>query len=323
MGQGLKKTLINALSQASLIKALIKNFEFTNTIFMQKILIAMVATLLTLQVSAQTDSTKKEQTDTIHVGNFIIIQKNKDKGVYDSSDKREDHHYSFDVDLFSKRNRNKNHSNVSTNWFICDLGFTNWRDQTAYGTPAANSFLHTFSGGPFTKSDLTLTTAKSTNVNVWFFMQKLNVTHHIVNLKYGLGMEMYNFRYENNISYNKNPVYIFRDTVNFTKDKLYASYLTVPLMLNINATPDRKRGFSFSMGFSAGYRLGTHTKQKSDARGKQKLSGDFDLDPWRLAYIAELGIGPVRLYGSYSINALQQDAVVQYPYALGIRFSNW
>ena len=154
-------------------------------------------------------------------------------------------------------------------------------------------------------------------------MQKLNLTHHVVNLKYGLGLEMYNFRYENNISYSKNPVYIFRDTVNFSKDKVYASYLTVPLMLNINATPDRKRGFSFSAGFSAGYRVGTHTKQKSSARGKQKLAGDFDLDPWRLAYIAELGIGPIRLYGSYSINALQQDAVVQYPYAVGIRFSNW
>jgi hypothetical protein len=290
---------------------------------MKRFLAGMVAILLTLQGIAQTDSTKKDETDTLHVGNFIIIQKNKGNTSGDSSHNyNDDHHYSFDLNLFD-RHRHRNHQNISTNWVIFDLGFANWRDNTAYGTPAANNFLHAGTGAPFAKTDLSLITTKSSNVNIWFFMQKLNITHHVLNLKYGLGFEMYNFRYENNISYNKDPVYLYRDTVNFSKDKLYVGYLTVPLMLNINATPDRKRGFSFSTGFSAGYRLGDHIKQKSSERGKQKFTGDFDLDPWRLAYIAELGIGPVRLYGSYSINALQQDAVVQYPYAVGIRFSNW
>ncbi len=291
---------------------------------MNRIILGMVALLLTLQGFAQSDSTKKDETDTIHVGNFIIIQKNKDRNnSNDSNYNNQDHHYSFDLNLFRNRNRVRNHSLISTNWFIFDLGFANWNDQTAYGTPAVNSFLHAGTGAPFTKEDLKLIATKSTNINVWFFMQKLNITHHVLNLKYGLGLEMYNFRYENNITYNKNPVYIFRDSVNFSKDKLYAGYLTVPLMLNINTTPDKKRGFSFSAGISAGYLTGSHTKQKSRERGKQKVGGDFDLNPWNLAYVAELGIGPIRLYGSYSINALQQDAVVQYPYAVGIRFSNW
>ena len=47
--------------------------------------------------------------------------------------------------------------------------------------------------------------------------------------------------------------------------------------------------------------------------------------PWRFAAIAEIGLGPVRLYGSYSLNRLQKEItrVEQYPYAVGIRFSNW
>lgn len=290
---------------------------------MKRLLAGMVALSLTLQGIAQTDSTKKDAPDTIHVGNFIIIQKNKGNNNYDTGYNHNDRHYSFDVNLFSKRNKNRVHSNISTNWFIFDLGFANWRDNTAYGTPAVNNFLHAGTGAPFTKSDLSLITNKSSNVNIWLFMQKLNITHHVLNLKYGLGLEMYNFRYENNISYNKNPVYLYRDTPDFSKNKLYVGYLTAPLMININATPDRKRGFSFSTGVSAGYRIGSHTKQISRERGKQKLGGDFDLDPWRFAYIAELGIGPIRLYGSYSINALQTDAVVQYPYTVGLRFSNW
>ena len=31
----------------------------------------------------------------------------------------------------------------------------------------------------------------------------------------------------------------------------------------------------------------------------KKLHGSFDLDPWRFAYVGEVGFGPVRLYGSY------------------------
>jgi len=290
---------------------------------MNRILLSAVALLLTVQAIAQTDTTaKKDQVDTIHVGNFVIIQKNKDRN-YSSDTSYNQRNYSFDINLFGNNRSRSYHNNVSTNWFIFDLGFANWRDNTEYGSAEANAFLKPGIGGPFTKSDLKLVTVKSTNVNVWFFMQKLNITKHVVNLKYGLGLEMFNYRYDNNISYHKNPVFIERDTVEFTKNKLYVGYLSVPLMLNINATPQKKRGFSFSAGVSAGYRVGSHTKQKSSKRGKDKLSGDFDIDPWRIAYIAELGIGPVRLYGSYSVNPLQTDAVKQYPYAVGIRFSNW
>jgi hypothetical protein len=49
------------------------------------------------------------------------------------------------------------------------------------------------------------------------------------------------------------------------------------------------------------------------------------MEPWRLAAIAEVGLGPVRLYGSYSLNTLQKNntRLEQYPYAVGIRLSNW
>jgi hypothetical protein len=96
-------------------------------------------------------------------------------------------------------------------------------------------------------------------------------------------------------------------------------------MLNFNATPEHRYGFSFSVGMSAGYLLDSRNKQISGERGKQKVKGDFNFEPWRLATIAEIGLGPVRLYGSYSLNRLQKDItrVEQYPYTVGIRFSRW
>ncbi len=216
-----------------------------------------------------------------------------------------------------------NHKKFQTNWLIFDLGFANFNDKTPYGTAAANEYLQGGSGGNFTKSDMRLRTVKSSNVNIWLFMQKYSLYKDKLNLKYGLGLEMFNFRYQNDITYHKSPDYIYRDTISFEKDKLYTSYASIPLMLNYDPTPGRKWGFSFSTGILAGYRIGGHTKQKSKEFGKVKQGGSFDLNDWRFAYTAELGLGPIRIYGSYSIKPLQNNVMDQHPYAIGLRFSNW
>jgi hypothetical protein len=281
---------------------------------MKKVLMAIAALLAVGNVFAQADS-RKSHADTIKVGNFIIITKDNGHNNRNSSD-------TTHVKI-AKRKK----SNISTNWSILDIGFANVRDETAYGSAEANSYLL---GGAqnFTKDDMKLRTSKSSNVNYWIFMQKLNVSKHVLNLKYGLGVEMYNFRYTNNISYRENlkpngVSGIIRDSVQFSKNKLYAGYLTVPFMINVNTTPGHKNGFSFSAGVSAGYLVASRNKQISAERGKQKTKGDFDLDKWRVAYIAELGLGPIRLYGSYSVTPLHDKGLKQYPYAVGIRLSNW
>ncbi len=299
---------------------------------MNRLFLSMAILLLSYTAFSQEDTTAKNKNDTVRVGNFIIIKKNKK----DQSDTSKDRHYTIDVNISHNNNNDEDndedndetvhvhHRNISTNYFIFDLGFANWTDNTDYTSDKVQAFLIADSPAqPFTKDDLKLSTGKSSNVNLWLFMQKLNVSKHLLNLKYGLGLEMYNYRYKTNISYTDNPAQIFRDSINFSKNKLYAGYVTVPLMINLNATPEKKHGFSVSAGVSAGYRIGSHTKQISDERGKDKTHGDFNLNPWRFAYVAEVGLGPVRLYGSYNINPLYQTAVKQYPYTVGLRFSNW
>ncbi len=279
---------------------------------MKKFIVSVAAVLAAGSLFAQ--DTTSQKVDTIKVGNFTIIKKNKARSEHSSYDTTKDDN--GNVIRISNRKRRK-HSSI--NYGILDIGFANWRDETDYTQAVASGYLV----NPAGKSDLKLRTGKTSNVNLWFFMQKINIAKHVLNLKYGLGLEMYNFRYESNISYHKTPAYIFRDTVSFEKNKLYAGYLTVPFMLNVNTMPDRKKGFSFSAGLSAGYLVGSHTKQVSDSRGKQKVKGDFDLDKWRVAAIGELGLGPVRIYGSYSFNALHERGLKQFPYAVGFRLSNW
>ncbi|MCZ2223961.1 MAG: PorT family protein [Chitinophagales bacterium] len=284
---------------------------------MKKILCTTAIMLATLSVMAQKDTTQ-QNTDTIKVGNFVIVKRKGTKGA--------DGKGGFN---FSINREKKEKPNISTNWFIFDLGFANYRDKTDYAYAQAGNYLKTLSpsAGDVTKESLQLKTGKSSNVNLWIFMQKLNLSKHIINLKYGLGIEMYNFRFDRNISYRKDPnPFIFNDTIGFSKNKLYAGYATIPLMINFDFTPSNmKRFFTISAGVSAGYLIGSRNKQVSSVRGKIKYKGDFDLDPFRIAAIGEVGLGPIRLYGSYSLNALhnKNTRLLQYPYVIGVRFSNW
>lgn len=209
-------------------------------------------------------------------------------------------------------------SNLSTNWLVFDLGFTNYNDKTDYSSATAQKFAP---GGVQNWFDLR--NNKSVDVNIWLFMQRLNMIKHVVNLKYGLGVELNNYRYRDNIKYLTNPTEVILDTVSYTKNKLAADYITIPMMLNFNFTPNLQDGFGLSIGASAGYLYSSRQKLISDEFGKHKTHDDFDLQPWKISWIAELQLGPVKLYGSLASQSMFKRGLNQVPYTVGIRFSNW
>jgi hypothetical protein len=289
-----------------------------------KLLPLLTLLFTSLFVTAQSDTNRVfAQTDTVRIGKIEIIK---------YEDKTEGGHSKI---IFRSKSSRKTFSKVSTNWFIFDFGFSNYIDKTDYGN--TGNYLYNRSGAaPLGKSDFNLNTGKSLNVNVWFFMQRINLIKKNVNLKYGLGIEYDNYRYKtsSNLSYLEKNSYlnslqapspvVIRDSISFSKNKLALNYITVPLMLNfITNSANSKKGLSLSMGLSAGYLYGVRNKQKSEERGKEKNRGDYDLERFKLSYIAEMGLGPVRLYGSYSPNSIFSKGLVMKPYTIGIRLSNW
>lgn len=293
---------------------------------MKQLTLLLATVIFCTSVNAQTDSIPSKKSDTIRIGNIIIVKHGKNKNGENKD---------VQITMGRKRNERKQRSNVSTNWWIVDLGFANYSDKTNYAT--AGSYLVNRPGYPaLDKNDFKLRTGKSINVNIWIFMQKLNLAKHYVNLKYGLGLELNNYRYKSSISYKEggtvpytantqtNAPFIFRDSISFSKNKLAADYVTVPLMLNFVSNPNgSKRGISMSVGVSAGYLYSQRNKQKSDERGKDKNKGDYDLERFKLSYIAELGLGPVRLYGSYAPKSMYEHSLDIRPYTVGFRFSNF
>ena len=95
-------------------------------------------------------------------------------------------------------------------------------------------------------------------------------------------------------------------------------------MLNFATHPaHNNKGVSVSVGVSAGYLYSQRNKQKSDERGKWINKGEYDLERFKFSYVAELGLGPIRIYGSYSPNSMYKRALDIRPYTIGLRFSNW
>lgn len=284
---------------------------------MKQSILSLLGLVLCLGLNAQSDTSKPQSADTIKVGNMIIIKKHdgKEKKVEKDDDDDDDNGTSVEI----RKRKEYKKSNVSTNWLILDLGFSNVNDQTNYLAPATQAF---FPAG--TKEQLDLRNGRSINVNVWFFMQRVNLIKHVVNLKYGLGVEMNNYSFEKSVRYNTEPTTnITIDNVKYRKNKLAADYLTMPVMLDFNFAPKRKRGFGFSAGVSAGYLYASRQKMKSEENGKEKVRSNFNLEPWKLSAIGEVNLGVMRLYGSYALNNLHKNGLEQTPYNLGIRFSSW
>jgi hypothetical protein len=93
-------------------------------------------------------------------------------------------------------------------------------------------------------------------------------------------------------------------------------------MLNFNFTPGRGRGFGLSFGVSAGLLYSARQKIKDDGE-KHKTHDDFSLETWKISYIGELLMGPVKFYGSYATQSMFEKALDITPYTVGFRFSNW
>ena len=272
---------------------------------MKQILLATIALSLAMSTWAQNDSTATSKADTIKIGGVVIIRRN---GNNDTTGRG-------GITISNKR---KSNSKVSTNWWIPDVGFANYEDKTNYVNAAFNGFV----GSGVNEDAMKLRTGKSVNVNVWLFMQRVRIVKGI-NLKYGMGVELFNYRFDDErIRFQKNPTFVTLDPAykDLKKNKLAADYVTVPIMLNFNLTPDHKHGFGFSAGISGGYLFASRQKIKDG--DKSKLRDDFDLRKWKVSYIGELNLGPVRLYGSYALKSMWEKGLDQTPYAIGVRLSH-
>jgi hypothetical protein len=289
-------------------------FKHTNmkkTILFAAFLLAALANFAqdttTVIIKSSSDTSRNAASDTLTIGSMVIIKKGEFPG--DKGNHVEWHH-------------NHKNNRLQTSWLLLDLGYSNFTDKTDY---TSQETLEYTGGVPFTGDDFTLRNGKSTSINVWIFRQRYGLTRdNAFNLTYGFVIETNNFRFENNPSFKKGgPPYVIHDTIDFDKNKLAASYFTVPVMIGFKTNPKSSNSFNMNAGVSIGYMYSSRNKQISDERGKQKIKGNFNMEPWKVQVIAEMGFNWIKLYGAYSPNSMFKSGLDFRPYSIGLRLGGW
>jgi hypothetical protein len=261
----------------------------------------------------------KQKPDTIKVGGMTIIREKGKNDRADIEDKNDD-----DKREYHLPRRSSKRGAITTNWIIPDLGFSNYNDQTNYSSIAIQDPQNGIAPGS-NEDWFKLRPVSSVNFNIWLFMQRISLAKRVVNFKYGLGIEYNSYRLEDKtVIVDKTPFAVYRDPAlsSLKKNKLGASYITMPFMLNFNFTPKRKQPYGFSTGVSVGYLYRAYQKTK-EGNDKNKTKG-LDFDTWKIAYVGEVSLGIIHLYGSYAMESLfTKDQLNMTPYTVGFRFSNW
>jgi hypothetical protein len=262
------------------------------------------------------------QNDTIKIGQLLISKpESKSNLSWEQIIKNKD----LNGLKVNFKKSNNNFKQLETSWFAFDLALVNYLDETKYAEN--KSLSNPAIGEPLSKFKMQLNNGKSTNINIWIVQQKYRLKNPAFYLKYGLGLEMFNFRYEYGINFRKNEsMFIYLNDESYEKNKLFTSYLSAPVQLGYDFKLKNDKILGISGGLVTGYLFKSYNKQINRELGKEKYKSNFSLRDMRLAGVFEIRIDKLKFFGTASLqNMLDKMNTNQslYPYSFGLRFSKF
>jgi hypothetical protein len=211
---------------------------------------------------------------------------------------------------FSYKRKFKGH------WSGFEMGLNNLStEKFSLSLPASDNFMN-------------LNTGKSWNVNINFLQYGLGLIGNNIGIVTGLGLELNDYRFDNNNSITKDVVngMIVENTyvLSLEKSKFTTSYLTVPLLLEFQVPAGRRNKRLFiSGGVIGGLKIGSHTKvvyREEGNRQKVKDRGDFNLSSLRYGVTARIGYRALKVFANYYLTPLFEDGAGPelYPFSVGL-----
>lgn len=262
------------------------------------------------------------QNDTIKIGQLLISKpESKSNLSWEQIIKNKD----LNGLKVNFKKSNNNFKQLETSWFAFDIALVNYIDETKYAEN--KSLSNPAIGQPLSKFKMQLNNGKSTNINIWVVQQKYRLKNPAFYLKYGLGLEMFNFRYEYGINFRKNEsMFIYLNDESYEKNKLFTSYLSAPVQFGYDFKLKNDKILGISGGLVTGYLFKSYNKQINRELGKEKYKSNFNLRDMRLAGVFEIRIDKLKFFGTASLqNMLDKMNTNQslYPYSFGLRFSKF
>jgi len=277
--------------------------------------LVLVASLLTVFSSAQTDTTasddividgkkvkivikEKEIVRRSADGKDSVIERTVDKielikkdTPTEEMDYPEDEVYAIEEEIvFDDFEKDDKPPFVETDWFNMQLGLNNLIN--------ADNKLEMPTGS----EDMELITGKSLDFQLHIVQQAINLYRGKIRFVYGVGIDFNNYRFNKNVNLTKNsePLATTISANDYKKNKLVTQYLTVPVLLDFELGRGDD-GVKLAFGPNFGYLIGSHQKLKweDDGKNKVKVRDDFNLEQFRMGYEVQFGYGSFTLYGRY------------------------
>ena len=178
-----------------------------------------------------------------------------------------------------------------------------------------------------------LNTSKSVEFSINFAEKSFSLYKNRLGLVTGMGIKWNNYHFDNNIKLDPSltPLgaeNIDPDSINYAKNKLGVTYLTVPLLLEYQIPVGKKsKPIYLSTGVIGGLKIGSRTKQEYSIAGKEyedKTKEDFNLSPYTYAVTARLGYKNINVFANYSMVSLfeKNKGPELYPLTIGISLLN-
>lgn len=159
-----------------------------------------------------------------------------------------------------------------------------------------------------------------------FAQVKGRIVKDYVGLTTGLTFQFYNYKFSggDELVFNQDSLFLApTGERNVTKNKLRATYIGVPLMLEINTSLDPKKAFHISAGVVGKIRIGNMYKQKYSFEGddnKTSIKGDLGLNRWAVDGMVRVGYRKFTLFGQVGLLPLFDNANTNdvYTFSAGI-----
>jgi hypothetical protein len=164
------------------------------------------------------------------------------------------------------------------------------------------NYKSSFTGTDYWEND----PAKSFHMNWNLAEKKLNFGTPYVGLTTGLGFNFTQIAFKKNylIQDQDSIVTAYKDTVHsYAKNKLRATYVTIPLLLEFNTNHNSDDSWYLAAGFVGGVRVSSQTKRVYDdgTKHKEKRKGTYGLEPFKLDAMVRAGHGDWGIFASYSV----------------------
>ena len=159
--------------------------------------------------------------------------------------------------------------------------------------------------------------AKSWTFNLNFFEHYFSLYKDNVGIVTGLGVNISHFGYRGNytVNYDADSIFGFVDqTRSYSRNRLRASYLQVPLLFQINLGAKGENNFSLAMGVVGGVRVGSRLRQKfvqnNESFDIKEKRGQYFFNSFKADATVRLGYGDWGAFASYNLVPLFDKNVV-------------